>query len=111
MVTAGLILAAATAIAGAGAPARASAVGTILVERHVTVAFQIWDRDDQTSYVVVSGPGGRFVGLEREPTPGDGLGGVRKVIDTVTRVACNHSPPLCRLLTAENEIRVTVEWT
>lgn len=111
MITAGLIVAAATAVAGAGAPSRTSAVGTLLVERHVSIAFQIWDRDDQSSYVVVSWPGGTIVGFEREPTPGDGLGGVRKVIDTVTRVACNHSPPLCRLLTAENEIRVTVERT
>jgi hypothetical protein len=75
-----------------------------LTGKRLSVQFQIYDREDHSSYVFVTRPGGTIFGFERHRTPGDGLGGVFSVVSTATTAVCNHSRQLCRILTGENEL-------
>lgn len=107
MIVAGLVVAGAASAANAG-PTSTSSVGAAkkdLTGRRVSVQFQIYDREDRSSYFfLTTRPGGTILGWERHRTPGDGLGGLFKVLDTATTSVCNHSKPLCRILTSENEL-------
>ena len=107
LIVAGLVIAGAASAANAG-PGSTPLLGAgekDLTGPRVSVQFQIYDREDRSSYVfVISRPGGTILGYERHRTPGDGLGGVFKVLDTATTSICNHSKPLCRILTSENEL-------